>query len=201
MPRLGFDLILLGAPAAGKDTQAELLMKKYNLRAIESGKYWRKMALQKNAGGSLLRKTFSRGNPAPVKLMKQFIVKQLDKAPENSDLIFIGNPRLKPEAQLLAKLLNSKKRDFLAIAINLPPTEIRRRSLLRMRDDQDWKYVNNRIKMHKVQVSKTLNYFKSLNKLKVVNGNQPISKVAVEIGKIINDYQRRQANRNFERKR
>jgi adenylate kinase len=201
MPRLGFDLIILGAPAAGKDTQAELLVKKYGLKKVESGKYWRKMAKQKNSLGDLLRRTFSKGQPAPVKFMKFFIVKELSKVSKKRDLIFIGNPRLKPEAQFLAKLLKTKGRDFFVINIDLPSKEIRERSIKRMRDIQDWKYVDNRIKMYRLQVSKTLNYFNSLNKLKVVNGNQSISKVAQNIQKAINDYQRSQTTRGIKEKR
>jgi adenylate kinase len=203
MDRLGFDLIVLGAPASGKDTQAEILMKKYRLRPVESGKYWRKMAAENSPTGEHLRRTFSKGNPAPVKLMKQFLMRIMSATPKNQDLLFIGNPRLKPEAQLLLKLLKSKGRDFFVIGISLPAAEIRRRSLKRMRDDQDWKYVDNRVKMHRLQVLKTLKYFGKLNKLKVVNGNHPIPEVAKEIRNIIDDYQRRrrEANRNLKAKR
>jgi adenylate kinase len=192
--RLGFDLILLGAPAAGKDTQAALLMRKFQLKPVESGKYWRWAAKQNNADGQLLRRTFSRGNPTPVKLMKKFILKSMKSANKNVDLIFIGNPRLKPEAQLLAKLLKSRRRDFFVISIQLPQKEIIKRSLKRKRDDQDWKYVDNRIKMYRLQVSKTLNYFKGLGKLRTVDGNRTIPAVAADISRIIDDHQRRKAN-------
>lgn len=194
MRNLGFDLIILGAPAAGKDTQAALIMKKYKLKPVESGKYWRRMAKQKNAEGELLRRTFSKGHPAPVNLMKKFLTDQLKKVSNNSDLIFIGNPRLKPEAQLLVKLLKAKKRDFLVLNIDIPVAEIRKRSLLRMRDEQDWKYIPNRIKMYKLQMGKTLAYFKALKKLQTINGNREIKQVAADIDKRINDYQRQQAN-------
>jgi adenylate kinase len=201
MARLGFDLILLGAPTAGKDTQAGLLMKKFKLKPVESGKHWRMMAAKKSTTGELLRRTFSRGNPAPVRLMKRFINDNVRKAPKNGDLIFIGNPRLKPEAQLLVKLLKSNERDFFVIEIDLPEEEIRRRSIRRMRDDQDWKYVDNRVKMHRLQVTKTLNYFKKLNKLRVVDGNRSIQAVAAEIGKLLNDHQRQQATGDVKAKR
>ncbi|HYC79690.1 MAG TPA: nucleoside monophosphate kinase [Candidatus Binatia bacterium] len=201
MGKLGFDLILLGAPAAGKDTQAELLSKKYIFQKIESGKHWRKMAGQKNSTGRLLRQTFSKGNPAPVKLMKEFLVKELRKAKQNNNLLFIGNPRLKPEAQLLIKMLKAKGRDFFVINIDLPVAEIKSRSIKRMRDDQDWKYIDNRIKMYRLQVQKTLNYFKSLNKLKVVDGNQTVKKVAQDIQKVLNDYQRFSTARNTKKER
>jgi adenylate kinase family enzyme len=199
--RLGFDLILLGAPAAGKDTQAEILQKKFQFKTVETGKHWRRLAKQKNATGALLRRTFSKGNPTPVKLMKQFLTKQLSKAPKNNNLLFIGNPRLKPEAQLLDKLLKTKNRDYLVISITLPESQIRLRSLKRMRDDQDWKYVDNRIKMYKLQVSKTLDYFMKLGKLKTVDGNRGIMQVARDIQKAVNDYQRRSTTRNLKTKR
>lgn len=194
MRNLGFDLIILGAPAAGKDTQAALIMKKYQLKPVESGKYWRRMAKRKDSTGELLRRTFSKGHPTPVRLMKQFLLEQLKHAPENKDLIFIGNPRLKPEAQLLVKLLEAKNRDFLVINIDIPESEIKKRSILRMRDEQDWKYVANRIKMYKLQMSKTLAYFKSLHKLQTVSGNRTIKQVSADIEKRLNDYQRQQTN-------
>jgi adenylate kinase len=199
--KLGFDLIILGAPAAGKDTQAALLMKKYKFQPVESGKYWRKMATQNSPTGALLRRTFSKGNPAPVKLMKQFIVKQLRGAKKDSNLLFIGNPRLKPEAQLLNKLLTAKNREYYAISIDLPMAEIKKRSLRRMRDAQDWKYVNNRINYFRLQVSKTLKYLDSLGKLTVVDGNRGVGEVAKDIQHIINDYKRRQTTRDLKEER
>lgn len=194
MARLGFDLILLGAPAAGKDTQALALLKKYQFTKVESGKHWRSLAAKKNAQGAELRETFSKGHPAPVELMKDFLADQLKLATKNKDLLFIGNPRLKPEAQLLTKLLKEKNRDYLVISIDLPTAEIKTRSLLRMRDEQDWKYVDNRIKMYKTQVKKTLDYFKSLNKLRVVKGNQSVAQVTKDILNIIDDNNRPQSN-------
>ena len=201
MARLGFDLVLLGAPAAGKDTQADILRKRYRLKAVESGKHWRKMSKQDSAEGRLLRRTFGKGHPAPVRLMKRFLQKELKGVPKSADLLFIGNPRLKPEAQLLNGILNSKKRDYLVVGITLPAAEIRKRSLKRMRDDQDWKFVGNRIKMYRLQVSKTLSYFKSQGKLKTVNGNRPVKQVAKDIQKAINDHQGRKANSSAKGKR
>jgi adenylate kinase len=201
MDRLGFDLILIGAPAAGKDTQAELLLKKYKFRPIESGKHWRKAAIQNNAIGKLVRATFSKGNPVPVKLMKKFLINQLRSAKKTHDLLFIGNPRLKPEAQFLTKLLKAKKRDYYVIGLTLTGKAIKARSLKRMRDDADWKYVDNRIRMYRLQVAKTLNYFRSINKLATVNGNRSIPNVAKDIEKIIHDYQRRKGNNDSQTKR
>jgi adenylate kinase len=194
MRRLGFDLILLGAPAAGKDTQAAILMRRYNFKPIESGKYWRKMASQKSSTGRLLKATFSKGLPTPTGLMKKFIITQTSKVPRDKNLIFIGNPRLEQEARLLTKILNTEHRDFFVIFLTLPKKEIISRSLKRMRDDQDWKYVNTRASVYKNQYLKTLEYYRKLKKAKIINGNQSIKQVSSDIQKAINDYQRSKAN-------
>jgi adenylate kinase family enzyme len=50
------------------------------------------------------------------------------------------------------------------------------------------KIIGVRIAWHKDQVGKTVKYFKGLNKLKVINGNQPIPKVTKDILKEIEKY-------------
>ena len=187
MEKLGFNLILLGQIAAGKDTQAEVLKKKYAFKPVESGKFWRKVSKEKSARGDLLRKTTAKGFPAPVALMKEFLIANIEKKPKNKDLLFVGNPRLKPEAQLLKKLLAEKKQDFFALYITLPEKEIHNRSSSRNREsgDTDKRYIQNRINYHRDQVSKTVAYFESLGKMKKINGNQSIEKVSQDIEKAI----------------
>lgn len=200
MKKLGFDLILLGDPASGKDTQADILKKMYALKPVESGKHWRKMLKEKTREGDWLRRTMGVGHPTPVVLMKKFLIENIKKAPKNKNLIFIGNPRLKPEAQLLKKLLTERKRDFYAVYIKVPETEVfkrlaGRKQVQRRGDDLDVSFIQNRINYHKNQVSKTVRYFQSHKKLQLINGKQSIKKVSQDILKAIHDYQQSQGNR------
>jgi adenylate kinase len=201
MKQLGFDLILLGAPASGKDTQALILRKEYKLKPVESGKYWRKLAKQNSPVGRILRRTSERGNPTPVRLMKKFLIDNVSKVSSKIDLVFIGNPRLKPEAQLLVKLLKKKKRDFLAVYIDLPEKLIWKRSLTRKEIRKDTDYISNRVRYHKSQVKKTVEYFKQLKCIKIIDGSKSISAVASDIRKILNDYQKSRAGKNTPRRR
>lgn len=189
MRKLGFDLIFLGAPASGKDTQARFLMNHYELKRIESGTYLRKHLKDKTAFGKLLRQTVGISKPAPISVMKTFLANELKRAPKSRNLIFIGNPRLKPEAQFLVKQLKNHKRDFLTLYIKLPEKEIIKRSYYRMRhDDLKKVLVERRISWHKKQVSLTVKYFQSLKKLKFIDGDQQIFKVARDVQKAISDY-------------
>ncbi|HEV8601259.1 MAG TPA: nucleoside monophosphate kinase [Patescibacteria group bacterium] len=194
MKRLGFDLILLGDPTAGKDTQAKILQKKYLLKPVESGKYWRKLAKKNNFEGRWLRRTMSMGYPTPVTLMKKFLQENLKNRPKNKDFIFVGNPRLKPEAQYLVKLLNAAHRNFFVLYLKIPVSEILKRTKSRRRLKTEDEGVRNRINYHKKQVSKTVAYFSSMRKLKFVDSMPPIPKVSANIEKILHDYQRSARN-------
>lgn len=200
--KLHFHIVLLGQIAAGKDTQAKLLLDRYEFKPVESGKYWRKMLKAKTPDGDLLRRTTGKGWAAPVKLMKKFLETQLAAKPKNKMLLFQGNPRLKPEAQLLQKLLKIRKEPFLAFYISLPDKEIYARSFKRGQKesnvkaiykvfDNDKKLIRNRIKWHKEQVSKTVSYFKSLGHFKKIDGKQSIEKVHQDIEQAIQAFEKK----------
>jgi adenylate kinase family enzyme len=124
--------------------------------------------------------------------MKNFLLTQVGKAPKNKNIIFIGNPRLKPEAQLLNKLLGNLKRDYLTIYLHLSKSQIiqRSRNRVRMHTEHNAQYITNRIKWHKDQVGKTVSYFGKIGKLHKINGNQSITDIRKSIEKIIHDYQK-----------
>jgi adenylate kinase len=190
--RLGFNIILLGQIASGKDTQGKLLMEKYALKAVESGNYWRKLVKAKTPEGDWVRRTMGKGKPAPVALMKKFLVSELSKKPKGKDLIFFGNPRLKPEAQLLKKLLKERKEDFFVFYITLPDQEVYVRSLGRNRGfEDDRAKIATRLKWHKDQVGKTVAYFDSLGKLKKINGKQSVEKVTQDIARTIDAWKKK----------
>ncbi len=198
MKKLGFNVVLLGMIASGKETQANILKKEYALKFVESGVYWRKLLKEKSANGEWARRTTGKGKPAPVVLMKKFLVREISNKPKDKELLFLGNPRLKPEAQLLKKILGAKNQDFLALYITLPDKVVYKRSIKRSTGNMkaiyklfdNKKLIATRIKWHKDQVGKTVKYFNSLKKIKIINGNQPIPKVTKDILKAIEEYKK-----------
>lgn len=196
MKKLGFNIVLLGTITSGKDTQAKILKRRYALKTVESGIYWRKLMKENSKEGEWLRRTTGKGKPAPVALMKKFLVKEVANKPKSKDFLFLGNPRLKPEAQLLKKIFDSKKEKFIAFYINLPDKEIHKRSFKRSKSSvsndykifDNHKYIRTRIGWHKDQVGKTVKYFESLGKLKKINGNQSIKKVSNDIEKALKEF-------------
>jgi adenylate kinase len=197
MQKLGFNIILLGAPASGKETQANILKKKYAFKFVETGVYTRKFLKKKGSDGDWARRTAGKGKPLPTILMQKFLIKEINSKPKNKDLLFLGGPRLKPEAQLVKKILNEAKQDFIVFYVTLPDKEVYKRSLKRKADKKikaiykvfdTEKIIKARLEYYINQVTKTVKYFKDLNKLKIINGNQPIQKVTKDILKEIEKY-------------
>ena len=88
--------------------------------------------------------------------------------------------------------------DFIVFYINLPEKEVYLRSEKRRKGNMKAVYkvldsekiIKARIDYYKKQVSKTVKYFKSLNKLKMINGNQSIPKVTKDILREIEKYKK-----------
>ena len=196
MKRLGFNIVLLGMITSGKDTQANALKKKYALKTVETGAYSRKLLKKEGKDGDWARRTVGKGKPLPVVLMKKFLINEIGKKPKNKDLLFIGGPRLKPEAQLVKKIMNSMNQNLFVLYITLPNKEVYKRSFYRKAGNAKNIYkildtkdlIEPRIKWHKEQVGKTVKYFEKLKCLKKINGNQSILKVTKDIEKAIEKY-------------
>jgi adenylate kinase family enzyme len=81
--------------------------------------------------------------------------------------------------------MKQNKAHYVMLYITLPDTVVKKRSLLRARSKEDIDYIKKRILWHKNQVSKSVEYFKDHVPFKVINGNQPISRVTVDIHKAL----------------
>jgi adenylate kinase len=192
MKKLGFNIVLLGMIASGKETQANILKKKYALKFVETGVYARKLLKEKSPDGDIARKTAGKGKPLSTKLLQKFLINEIIKKPKNKNLLFLGG-RLKPEAQLLKKIMDQRNEKILAFYISLPDKEVYKRSLKRNESNvkeiykifDNRKMIATRIAWHKDQVGKTVKYYQKLNLMHIINGNQPISKVTEDILKKI----------------
>lgn len=201
MKRLGFNIVLLGMIASGKETQANILKKEYPLKLVETGVYTRKLLKEKSREGDIARSTAGKGKPLHTKLLQKFLTKEIKNKPKNKDLLFLGG-RLKPEAQLLKKMVENKGESLLAFYISLPDKEVYKRSMGRKKSNvkeiykifDTKKIIAKRIKWHKDQVSKTVKYYEKLGLMRKIDGNQPIVKVTKDIVKEIERYKKELEN-------
>ncbi len=212
MKKSPITLVLLGDIAAGKGTQAKLLVKKFHLSLIEVGAYARKIL----AGDSKVSKRLEKvklGKLAPSDFIQSFLKRRLARISKNHGIIVDGG-KMPAEARLIDNIFKKQGRKILVIYLTLPRSEIFKRLSLRYycektgeplvvqkrrscpkcggpiikRADDDPRAVRNRIDYYDKIYSKTVKFWLGEGVLRKVNGKQSVSEVTKDIKKIIKDY-------------
>ena len=121
-------IIMLGAPGAGKGTQADILSQEMNLPHIASGDLFRQ-ALEKRTGVGLLAKShMDKGGLVPDEITIKMILERIDQPDCASGCLFDGFPRTLQQAKALDKALRGQGRTIdKATYIEVPDEELVKR--------------------------------------------------------------------------
>jgi adenylate kinase len=121
-------IIVLGAPGAGKGTQADILSQEMGLPHIASGDLFRQ-ALQKRTDVGILAKSYmDKGELVPDEITIKMILERIDQPDCASGCIFDGFPRTLQQAKVLDKALEEQGKTIdKAIYIEVPNEELVKR--------------------------------------------------------------------------
>lgn len=97
-------LILLGAPGAGKGTQAELICKRLSIPAISTGNIIREAMKTGTEMGKKAKSFVDAGNLVPDEVVIGIIKERLAKDDCKNGFILDGFPRTIPQAEALDKM-------------------------------------------------------------------------------------------------
>ncbi len=194
-------IILMGPPASGKGTYAELLSKKLKIPHISMGELLRQLSDKTEYGKELKKKYWGKGILVPDDITIDILQQSLGK----KGFILDGFPRDINQAKLLEKIVKPSH----AIYINVSNRTIMKRISGRMQcmkcsriynkytdppkkdslcdrdgtklyvrqDDRDIKAIKERISVFKKQTIPVITYYKRKGILKEVNGEQGIDTV------------------------
>jgi len=114
------DIVLLGAPGAGKGTQAELLREWLPIPRVSSGDLFR-AALEAGTPLGLKAKSYmDRGDLVPDQITIEMVADRLARPDCKDGVIFDGFPRTVAQAQALDRLLSTMGRQIdLAVYIRV----------------------------------------------------------------------------------
>lgn len=98
-------IILLGAPGAGKGTQAVMLAEKLNLVQVASGDLFRQALQQETELGKQAKVYMEKGQLVPDEITIQMVLERLAKPDCNNGAILDGFPRNIQQAEALDKEL------------------------------------------------------------------------------------------------
>ena len=108
------NIILLAPPAAGKGTQCEILVEKYNLTQISTGNLLREIAKEETELGKKVKEVLTSGDLVNDELVYQIVENYLDNNENQHGYIFDGFPRTESQAKRLDTILKdrNKKIDY-----------------------------------------------------------------------------------------
>lgn len=98
-------LILLGAPGAGKGTQAEMLTKLYDIPCISTGNIFREHISNNTELGQKAKAYMDEGKLVPDSLVIELVKSRITQDDCKNGMIFDGFPRTIPQAEALDVML------------------------------------------------------------------------------------------------
>jgi adenylate kinase len=120
-------LVIIGAPGAGKGTQARLLQERRGIPQISTGDMFREM---KNADTPLAREVqeiMASGKLINDELTYKIVKERTNREDCNGDYILDGYPRTAVQAEQLEELAGEQNKTIHAILVNVPLDDLEKR--------------------------------------------------------------------------
>ncbi|MGH9956455.1 MAG: adenylate kinase family protein, partial [Pyrinomonadaceae bacterium] len=113
-------IVLMGAPGAGKGTQARLLQERLNLPQISTGDILRARATESDSLAEEIRAIQATGKLAPDELVIRVVKERTAKDDCAGGYVLDGFPRTTVQADMLEKLAVDQHHEIVAIVIDVP---------------------------------------------------------------------------------
>ena len=180
-------VILFGPPGAGKGTQAERLVEKYNLKQLSTGDMLREAIKNGSELGRRAKSIMDRGELVSDEIILSMIREKLENA-ERKGFIFDGFPRNLKQAKALDEMLHQLKLN-LDIAIEIvvkddvliSRIENRARESKNVRSDDNEQVLINRLKVYHQSTEMIIPYYLEKSKLLKIDGMKSIEEVSSDI--------------------
>ncbi len=170
------NIVLFGPPGAGKGTQSEKLIEKYQLIHLSTGDLLRSEIAQQTELGMKAKLLMDKGELVPDEVVIGMIRSKLDQNKSTNGFIFDGFPRTAAQAEALDKLLSENKTAISCmLALEVDNEELTKRLLLRGKDsgradDQNEDIIRNRIKEYNNKTAPLKDYYTAQRKFHAING-------------------------------
>lgn len=172
-------LLLIGAPGAGKGTQAAQLADRLGITHISSGDLLRRHVTEETSLGKAVQQYVSRGDLVPDQIVLDMLRKPIVAASESGGYVLDGFPRTVEQAQIAyetAKELGVAVQ--VAIHLDVPREELVRRLLARGRGADDTQAViEHRLEVYDEKTQPMVAYYAEREQLVTVDGAMPPDEV------------------------
>jgi len=183
-------IVLMGAPGAGKGTQAKRLQDALGLPQVATGDLFRYNLKQKTELGILANKYMDAGELVPDSVTIAMVQERLAQTDCANGAILDGFPRNPLQAEALDDLLEELGGRVVVVPyIHVNQEELVRRLIKRAelegRADDNEETVRTRMRVYQEQTEPLLTYYRDKGLLVEINGQQAIDDVYADLHQVI----------------
>jgi adenylate kinase len=184
------NIALFGPPGAGKGTQSEFLIKKYNLFYISTGDMLRKEIAAATDLGRDAQGIISSGGLVSDEIIVQIIEKTITEHPDANGFLFDGFPRTYIQAYILEGLMLKLNTSLSClISLNVPEDEsvsrLLKRGITSGRSDDNETVIRNRLREYSEKTLPVLQFYREKGICLEVDGTAGIETVRQLITEVI----------------
>ncbi|MDX5325234.1 MAG: adenylate kinase [Bacteroidota bacterium] len=170
------NIVLFGPPGAGKGTQSERLIERFDLVHLSTGDIFRYNIKNNTELGQTAKSYIDKGQLVPDEVTIGMLNAEVKGHPEAKGFIFDGFPRTNAQAQALDEMLEGLNTSVSAmLALEVPEDELRQRLKERAKvsgrsDDADENIINNRISVYNRETAPVKAYYERQDKYIGIDG-------------------------------
>jgi adenylate kinase len=210
-------IVLIGAPGAGKGTQARLLQERRGMPQISTGDMFREMKTLDTPLAREVQEIMASGKLISDDITYKIVQDRTSRDDCKNGYILDGYPRTAVQAAQLEELANEQGFEIQAIEVDVPRDELMRRltgrrscsvcgeiyniyskppksdnvcdfhpdTQLTHRADDNEESVSTRLSTYDAQTAPLLEYYRSSNRLKKVDGTGDVEEIYSELDKLV----------------
>ncbi len=185
------NIVIFGAPGAGKGTQSDRMIEKYGFGHISTGDVLRDQIKKGTELGKTAKGYIDNGQLIPDDLMVSILADVYDSfGPDHKGVIFDGFPRTVPQAEALKNMLAKRGHRVAAmIELHVPEDELMKRLINRGkvsgRSDDNEETIKKRLDVYHNQTAPLCEWYSNEGLRHTVDGLGDVERIFDDICKII----------------